>query len=170
MMKKVILSALVVASLLATSCKKAKETGNDLKEGTNAVVEGTKEGLKEGAEGLKEGADAMKEGLKEGAESLKEGAEAMKDKAGAMMKSAVAGVDIPKFEDPKVGEHLQSYSEYAKDYIAKGKDAYKDVALVKKGADLLAKGQEMVKGLDAESAAKFNSVITAIQSKMAPAK
>jgi len=157
-MKKVILSAFVVASLMATSCKKAKEAGQDLKEGTEAVV-------KEGADVVKEGANAVADG----AEAVADGAKDLADKAGSAIKSAIAGVDIPEFEDPKVGEHLQAYSEYAKDYIAKGKDAYKDAALVQKGADLLAKGKEIVKGLDAESAAKFNKVVTAIQSKMAPA-
>ncbi len=157
-MKKVILSAFVVAALLATSCKKAKEAGEELKEGTEAVVDGAKEG-----------AEAVVDGAKEGTTAVVEGAKDLAEKAGSAVTSAVEGVEIPEFEDPKVGEHLKAYSEYAKDYIAKGKDAYKDTALVQKGADLLAKGKEIVKGLDAESATKFNSVVTALQSKMAPA-
>ena len=161
-MKKVILSALVVGSLLATSCKKAKEAGQDLKAGTEAVVN-------KGAEAVKDGANAVVDGAKDGANAVVDGAKDLADKAGAAVQSAIDGVSIPTFADPKVGEHLQAYSEYAKDYIAKGKDAYKDAALVQKGADLLAQGKEIVKGLDAESATKFNSVVKAIQAKMAPA-
>ena len=168
-MKKVILSALVVGALLATSCKKAKEGANAVVDGAEAVVDKGAEVVTDGANAVADGAGAVVDGVKEGANAVAEGAENLADKAGSAIKSAVAGVDIPEFEDPKVGEHLQAYSEYAKDYIAKGADAYKDAALVQKGADLLAKGKEIVGGLDAESAAKFNSVVKAIQSKMAPA-
>jgi len=150
-MKKLILSALVVGSLLATSCKEAKEAGKELKEGTETVVN-------KGAEAVKEGAEAVAEGAKDLAEKAEE-----------TLTSAIEGVTIPKFEDPKVGEHLQAYSEYAKEYIAKGTEAYKDAAIVKKGEELAAKGAEIVKGLDEESAAKYNSVIKAIKAKMAPA-
>ena len=162
-MKKVILSALVVGSLLATSCKKAKEAGKDLKDATVEVA-------KDGANAVKDGANAVAEGAKDGANAVVDGAKDLAAKAGEAVSSAIEGVSIPKFEDPKVGEHLQAYSAYAKDYIAAGKDAYKDAALVKKGADLLAKGKTIVAGLDESSTKKFNSVLTAIQSKMAPAK
>lgn len=162
-MKKVILSALVVGSLLATSCKEAKEAGKDLKETTETVA-------KEGAKVVKDGAEAVADGVKEGAEAVADGAKDLAAKATETVTSAVEGVTIPEFEDPKVGEHLKSYSEYAKDYIAAGADAYKDVAIVKKGAELATQGAEIVKGLDATAKAKYDGVITALKAKMAPAK
>ena len=165
-MKKVILSALVVGSLLATSCKEAKEGANALKDGAGAVVEGGANVVKDGAGAVKDGANAVVDGAKDGANAVVDGA---KDIAGKAV-SAITGVEIPEFKDPAVGAHLQSYSEYAKDYIAAGTDAYKNTELMAKGKDLVAKGTEIVKGLDAESATKFKSVLTAIQSKMAPAK
>ena len=187
-MKKVILSALVVGSLLATSCKKAKEAGSALKEGTEAVANGAVDAAKDGANAVANGAADVANGaagvVKDGANAVANGAEAVvdgaKDGANAVVDgakniagkavSAITGVSIPEFKDPAVGAHLQAYSEYAKDYIAAGTDAYKNTELVKKGADLLAKGKTIVAGLDAESATKFKSVMTAIQSKMAPAK
>lgn len=151
-MKKVILTVCVAGALLATSCKKAKEAGSD-------VVNATEKVAGEATEAVKEGADKVVDGAKE-----------MADKAGDMLESAIEGVAIPKFEDAKVGEHLKAYSEYAKEYIAAGKDAYKNAALMSKGKDLLAKGKEILGSLDAESAKKFQGVMSAIQSKMAPAK
>lgn len=143
-MKKVILTVLVAGSLLATSCKKATEASKELKETTEAAV--------------KEGATVVTEGTKE-----------VVAKTTEAVKSVLEGVTIPEFKDAKVGEHLTAYAGYAKEYIAAGTDAYKNTDLMKKGADLLVKGQEIVKGLDAEATAKFNTVMASIGSKMAPA-
>ncbi|WP_442265330.1 hypothetical protein ACSIGC_13475 [Tenacibaculum sp. ZS6-P6] len=154
-MKKVILSVFVVGSLLATSCKQAKEAKEEVKEATETVVEKTGDAANTVVEETKEVVEEAKEVVEEAVKTVE---------------SAIEGVTIPEFKDPKVGEHLKAYSEYAKEYIAEGKDAYKNVALVKKGADLLAKGKEIVGGLDEEASKKFNSVMTAIQAKMAPAK
>ena len=151
-MKKVILSVFVAGTLLATGCKKAQEAGKDMKDATV------------------EAADKAGDVVAEGADKVVDGAKDLADKAGDMLESAIEGVTIPKFEDPKVGEHLQAYTAYAKEYIAAGTDAYKNAGLVKKGADLLAKGKAIVANLDEDSAKKFKSVMSAIQSKMAPAK
>jgi len=90
-MKKLILSALVVGSLLATSCKKAKEAGNAVKDGATSVV--------------KDGANAVKDGATKVADKAGD----MAGKAGDAVKSAVGldGIDIPEFKDPKVGEYLR---------------------------------------------------------------
>ena len=144
-MKKVILSVLVAGALLATGCKKAQEAGKDMKDATEKVVT-------------------------ENADALKEGAEKALDGAKEMVESALEGVSSPAFEDAKVGEHLKAYSEYAKEYIAAGTDAYKNADLMAKGKDLMTKGKDIVASLDGESAKKFTAVMNAIQSKMAPAK
>jgi len=160
-MKKLILSALVVGSLFATSCKKTKDAVKDgaevVKGGANAVAGAAKDGANVVAGAAKDGANAA-------AGLAKDGVDAVKSVVG------LDGVSIPEFKDAKVGEHLQAYASYAKEYIAGGADVAKNTELMKKGADLLAKGKEILGGLDAESATKFNTVMTAIQSKMAPAK
>lgn len=158
-MKKVILSLMVAGTLLATGCKKAKEAGKDMKDATVEAAEKAGDVVAEGADKVVDGAEAVVDGAID-----------LADKTGDAIKSAIDGVSIPKFEDPKVGEHLKAYSEYASEYMKAGKDAYKNAGLVKKGADLLAKGKTIVAGLDEAGAKKFNSVMSAIQSKMAPAK
>ncbi|CAL2076924.1 conserved hypothetical protein [Tenacibaculum sp. 190524A05c] len=147
-MKKVILSVFVAGSLIATSCKQAKEAKEEVKETTEAVVEKTEEAAKTVVEETKE---AVEETTK-------------------AIESAIEGITIPEFKDPKVGEYLKEYSEYAKKYIDAGGDVVKNVDLAKTGTELAAKTKDILAGLDEESAKKFNSVLTAIQSKMAPAK
>jgi len=153
-MKKLILSVLVVGSLMATSCKKAKEAGDTLKNGATSVVN-------EGTDALKNGADAVANEAGD-----------LAGKATDAVKSAVGldGIEIPDFKDPKVGAYLTEYAAYAKEYIAAGAEGYKNTDLMKKGTDLATKAQDVIKGLDAESAQKFSKVLTAITSKMAPAK
>jgi len=150
-MKKLILSALVVSSLLATSCKKAKEAGGDLTNAATTVVE--------------EGKNAVAEG----ATTVADGAKNLADKAASAV--GLEGVEIPEFKDPKVGAYLTEYSAYAKEYIAAGADGYKNTDLMKKGTDLNAKTQEIVKslGTDSEAKQKFSTTLSAITSKMAPA-
>ena len=86
------------------------------------------------------------------------------------VESALDGVTIPSFDNKEVEEHLKSYATYAKDYIAAKGDVVKNAALAKKGVELANKGAELVKNLDDEGKKKFNSVMSAIQAKMAPAK
>ena len=151
-MKKVILSVFVVGALLATSCKNAKE---ETKATTDAAVEATEKAA---------------EATKEAATKVVEKTEAAVEKATEAVKSALEGVTIPEFKDEKVGEYLNNYATYAKDYIAAKGDVLKNAELAKKGVELAAKGKEIAGSLDAEGMKKFNSVMTAIQPKMAPAK
>ncbi len=148
-MKKIILSVLVAGTLLATGCKKAKEAGNDLKNATEKAA-----------------GKALDVTKAAGNAVVDDAANAVGD----AIESAISGISIPKFEDPKVGEHLKAYSEYAKDYIANKGDVLKNASLAKKGIELAKKGKEILGSLDSESAKKFKSVMSAIQSKMAPAK
>lgn len=141
-MKKVILSLFVVGSLMATACKNAKEAEEKAKEATETVVEKTEE---------------AKETVVEKAE------EAVKT-----VETALEGVTIPEFEDPKVTEHLKSYADYAKKYIEAGGDVVKNVDLAKTGTELAAKSKEIVANLDEEATKKFNSALNAIMAKMAP--
>ena len=154
-MKKLILSVLVVSSLLATSCKKAKEAGNAVTNGATNLVE-------------------------EGAKKVEEGATKVSDKAGEManktadvVKSAagLAGVEIPEFKDPKVTEYLTEYVAFAKEYIAEGANVASNADLMKKSTDLATKSQEVMKalGTDTEAIQKFTTTLSAIASKMAPA-
>lgn len=140
-MKKVILSVFVVGALLATSCKNTKE---DAKDATKEAVEAVEKATEEAKEATEEAVEAME--------------------------SAIEGIEIPEFEDPKVGEYLQSYSQYAKDYIEAKGDVVKNSELAKKGVELATQAKDIVANLDEEAAKKFNSVMTAIQSKMAPAQ
>ena len=153
-MKKLILSALVVGSLLATSCKDAKKVGGDL---TDTVTNT---------------ADKATDLVKDGADAAKDGANAVVDEAAGAVESAVAGVTIPDFKDPKVKEYVVEYVAYAKEYIAGGANVATNSDLMKKGTDLAAKSSEIMKalGTDADEVQKFSKVMTAIASKMAPAQ
>lgn len=144
-MKKVILSAFVVASLLATSCKKEKEAAKEVEK---TVVEAVTETVEATEDATTKAVDTVVEEVK----------------------SVIDGVAIPEFKDPKVGEFLQSYSQYAKDYIDAKGDVLKNAKLAKKGVEYATKAKEIVGNLDADAAKKFKSVMSAIQSKMAPAK
>ncbi|CAM1366537.1 conserved hypothetical protein [Tenacibaculum sediminilitoris] len=149
-MKKVILSVFVVAALLATSCKNTKEEAKDATEDAVEVVENAAE----------EAEDATTEAVEDTKEAIEEAADAIE--------SAIEGITIPEFKDPKVGEYLQSYSQYAKDYIDAKGDVVKNAELAKKGVELATQAKDIVQNLDQEAAKKFNNVMTAIQSKMAP--
>jgi hypothetical protein len=144
-MKKIVLSVMVVGALLATSCKGEKK---DVKETTEEVKTEIKKEVEKAAVKVEE----------------------TKKEVSGMIESALDGITIPKFENEKVTKHLQDYASYAKDYIASKGDVLKKPALVKKGAELLAEGKSLVSSLDEKSAAKFKSVMSAIQSKMAPSK
>lgn len=153
-MKKLILSVLVAGSLVATSCKKAKEAGDAAKEGAEKTVEATKKV-----------ADETSAAVKEGAEALKEGAE----KVAKTVESAISGVSIPEFKDPKVGEYVAEYANYAKDYIDAKGDVLKNTDLAKRSTELVTKGQKILQGLDAEETKKYTTVMNSIMSKMADA-
>ncbi|AUC16130.1 hypothetical protein BTO06_13605 [Tenacibaculum sp. SZ-18] len=146
-MKKVILSVFVAGSLLATSCKNAKETEEKVNETTEAVVEKTEE-------------------VVEKVEKAVEKTEEVVSEAAKKTESAIEGITIPEFKDPKAGEYLASYAEYAKKKKEAGTDALKTAELAKTGADLAAKAKEVVAGLDEESTKKFNSVLAEIKAKL----
>lgn len=188
-MKKIVLSIMVVGSLLATSCKEVKDGAKDLKDSTVEAADNAADATKDGATKLVDGAkgvaadavDATKEGaekLVEGAENAanatidatKEGANKLVDGAKEAVASALDGVSIPAFANEEVTKHLESYATYAKEYIAAKGDVMKNAKLAKQGVELAKKGKELLGSLDAESATKFKSVMSAIQSKMAPAK
>ncbi|WBX76129.1 hypothetical protein PG911_16055 [Tenacibaculum ovolyticum] len=157
-MKKVILTMCVAGALLATSCKNEKEGAKDVKDTTVEAVEKATEATTEAATKVVEGAEKATEAVAEGAE-----------KATEAVKSAIEGITIPEFKDPKVGAYLQSYTEYAKSYIAANGSVSEITKLAPKGAELATKMSAIAGSLDAESAVKFSNVMTAIQSKMAPA-
>ncbi|TCP28459.1 hypothetical protein EV195_101637 [Tenacibaculum skagerrakense] len=154
-MKKVILSLFVVGSLMATACKNAKEAEEKAKEVTETVVEKTEEATKTVEEKTEEATKIVEEKTEEAVKTIQ---------------SALEGITIPEFEDPKVAEHLKSYAEYAKKYIEAGGDVVKNVDLAKTGTELAAKSKEIVANLDEEATKKFNSTLNAILAKMAPAK
>ena len=148
-MKKIVLSVLVVGALLATSCKGEKKEAEKAKDVVKTEVVTDVEEVKT---------------------EVVTKVEETKKEVSDMVASALEGVSIPSFDNPKVTEHLQSYATYAKDYIAAKGDVLKKPALVKKGAELLAHGKSLVAGLDDTSKAKYKSVLNQIQSKMAPSK
>lgn len=148
-MKKVILTICVAGALLATSCKK------EAKEAKETTIEALDSATKKTTEAATKAVEEVEAAAEETTEAVK---------------SAFEGVTIPEFKDPKVGEYLKSYSEYAKDYVEAKGDVLKNTELAKKSVELAKKGEEIVATLDAEGTKKFNSVMSAIQSKMAPAK
>ena len=147
-MKKVILTMCVAGALLATSCKKTTEAA------TKAVDATTNAATK--------AVDATTDAATKAVDAT----------TGAATKAlgTMEGVTIPEFKDPKVGEYLKSYSQYAKDYIAANGNVAAITKLAPKGAELASKMKQIAGSLDTESAMKFSKVMTAIQSKMAPAK
>ena len=142
-MKKVLLSMAVVA-LLATSCKGKTEA----KEVTKDVVTEVKKEVVKTEEVVKEVVDGVK-----------------KDIA-----SALEGVTIPNFSNEAVTKNLTEYAQYAKNYVdAKGNLA-KITGMAAKGASLMKQGKELASKLDASELTKYKSVLSQIQSKMAPSK
>lgn len=153
-MKKILLSMAVIA-LLATSCKKAKEAGSDLKDATVEATDKATDVAKDAAKVVQEGAENVVEDVKQAVSGNTD--------------SALEGVSIPEFENAEVTKHLKAYATYAKDYIAAKGDVLKNAKLAKEGVELAKKGKELLANLNEESAKKFKSVMSAIQSKMAPA-
>lgn len=145
-MKKVILSVLVAGSLMATSCKKAKEAGSDAVKATEKVAT---------------------EAVKKTEEVVKKTAEELKLET-AVAAAKAMGIDIPSFENSNLTQNLADYAGYAKDYLAANGNVAEITKLAPKGAEILAKGQELLKSADAETVKKFSTVLTAIQAKMAP--
>ena len=143
-MKKIVLSALVVGALLV-SCKSEKKEAQKTTEEVKTEV--------------KQEVNNVETKLEEGTKKVSD-----------MLESALEGVSIPKFEDPKVGEFLQGYATHAKEYIEAKGDVLKNAKLAKKSVEYATKAKDIVANLDEESTAKFKSVMSAIQSKMAPAK
>ncbi len=138
-MKKVILSVLIVGSLLATSCKKAKEGAKSVKETTETVVNKT-------AEGVETATEVANQAVKS-AESL------------------VAGIEVPSFNNEEVDNYVKSFAEYAKAYI----DAKGDVLkgdLSKKGQELASKASGVISKLNADDAKKLSDFMTGLQAKM----
>lgn len=141
-MKKIVLSMMVVGALLATSCKGEK----------------------------KEAKDAAKEVVTKVEKETEKVVEDTKEAVSDMIDSALEGVKIPTFSNEAVTENLKSYAQYAKDYIAADGNVAKITAMASKGATLLAKGKELASKLDTKELSKYESVLTAIQAKMAPSK
>ena len=196
-MKKIVLSVLVAGSLLATSCKEAKKGASDLKDATvetagkaadatteaagtvaneakeaaGAVVEGATDAANTVVDGAKDAATTVAEGATDAANAVVEGAESavegVKETVSGAKDSALAGVTIPSFSNEAVTENLTKYAAYAKDYIAADGSLTKISALAPKGAALLAKGKELASKLDASELAKYKSVLSSIQAKMA---
>lgn len=140
---------MAVVALLATSCKGK----------TEEVKDATKEVVTEAKKEVVESKEAAKEQLKEVVEGAK------KDIA-----SALEGVTIPNFSNEAVTKNLTEYAQYAKNYVdAKGNLA-KITGMAAKGASLLKQGKELASKLDASELTKYKSVLSQIQSKMAPSK
>ena len=148
-MRKIVLSMFVVGALLATSCKgEKKEVKEEMKEVTTEVKEEVEATV-----------DSLKTEAKEATEEVSDAAT-----------SALEGVTIPDFSNAALTENLKSYAAYAKEYIGAKGDVGKISAMAAKGSELLAKGKELAAGLGADEMKKYTSVLSAIQSKMAPAK
>ena len=199
-MKKIVLSIFVVGALMFTSCKKATEGAKELKDVTteaagtvtneakdaaNTVTEGAKEVVTTVEDGVSDAANAVTEGAKKAATTVADGAsnaadavakgaesavEGAKEAVSGAKDSALEGVTIPEFSNEAVTENLTKYAAYAKNYIAANGNMAKIAALAPKGAALLAKGKELASKLNVSELAKYKSVLSTIQSKMAASK
>lgn len=155
-MKKIVLSVLVVGSLLATSCKEVKKGATDLKDATVETTNSAAAATTEAAGAVVDGAKAT--------------TDAVVDKAASAVTSALAGIEIPSFANEAVTKNLTEYAAYAKDYLAANGNVAKITALAAKGQELAKKGAELIPSLSKEDQAKYSKTLTAIMSKMAPAK
>jgi len=175
-MKKIVLSVLVAGSLLATSCKEVKKGATDLKDVTvetaDSALDATTDAAGAVVEGAKDATGAVVEGAKDAASTVvneaKGATNAVVDKASKMVSSALEGVSIPSFANEAVTKNLTEYAAYAKDYIAANGNLAKIAALKPKGAAILTKGKELASKLDVKELAQYKSVLSAIQSKIAP--
>ncbi|WP_369048980.1 hypothetical protein [Tenacibaculum sp. UWU-22] len=159
-MKKVILSVLIASSLLAVSCKQAKKSAQDLKDATVEAAD-------KAVDATKDAASAVKETAGDAVDAAGDAVDAAKD---AVSGQILEGIEIPEFSNPEVAKNLADYAAYAKEYIAANGNVAKISELASKGKELLEKGKELASKLDATELAKYKSVLTAIQSKMAPAQ
>jgi hypothetical protein len=155
-MKKIVLFVLVAGSLLVTSCKEVKKGATDVTDATLETVDKATDATTDAASAVVDGA--------------KDASNALVDKATSMVSSALEGISIPAFSNEAVTENLKEYATYAKDCIAADGKLGKLAALAPKGASLLAKGKELASSLKPEEMAKYKSILSAIQSKMASAK
>ena len=172
-----------------SSCKKATEGAKELKDATteaagtvaneakdaaNVVAEGASDAANAVADGAKEAATKVKDGATDAANAVVEGAESAvegaKEAVSGAKDSALEGVTIPEFSNEAVTENLTKYAAYAKNYIAANGNMAKIAALAPKGAALLAKGKELASKLNVSELAKYKSVLSTIQSKMAASK
>ena len=146
-MKKLVLSILAVGALVFTSCK------SETKDATKAVEKVVVETKKETVEKVNE----VKKEVVEVVDEAKKG-----------LTSAIEGITIPSFSNEAVSKNLLEYAQYAKNYVdAKGNLA-KITGMASKGASLLKEGKALASKLDAKELSKYKSVLSAIQSKMAP--
>mgnify|MGYP000076600563 CR=1 FL=1 len=138
-MKKIVLSILVIGAVVFTSCKSEKK---EVKEVEKEVVKTEK---------------VVKEEVKVVETEVKKG-----------LTSALEGITIPNFSNEAVSKNLLEYAQYAKNYVdAKGNLA-KITGMAAKGASLLKEGKVLASKLDASELTKYKSVLSQIQSKMAP--
>ena len=144
-MKKIVLSVLVIGGLVFTSCMSEKK---DVKEVTKEI---------------------KKEVVKT-EEAVKEEAKDVVEKVKKEIASALEGVTIPEFSNEAVTKNLQAYAQYAKDYVAANGNVVKITGMAAKGASLLKEGKALASKLDASELTKYKSVLSQIQSKMAPSK
>ena len=140
-MKKIVLSIFVIGVLVFTSCKSEKK---EVKEVETEVVQ-TEE--------------VKKEEVKEAVEETKKA-----------LTSALEGITIPSFSNEAVSKNLLEYAQYAKNYIDANGNLAKITGMAAKGATLLKEGKALASKLDASELTKYKSVLSQIQSKMAPSK
>ena len=145
-MKKIVLSIFVIGALVFTSCKSEKK---DVKEITTEVEKEVVKSEKKVIE--------VKEDVKEVVEEVKK-----------EITSALEGITIPNFSNEAVTKNLTEYAQYAKDYIGAKGNLVKITGMAAKGASLMKQGKELASKLDASELTKYKSVLSQIQSKMAP--
>ncbi|OAD45753.1 hypothetical protein [Polaribacter atrinae] len=141
-MKKIVVSIFVLGALVFSSCK------SETKEVKEVVVE-TETVNKEELELIDE--------------------EEIEEEVSESLTSAIEGVTIPNFSNEEVTQNLLGYAQYAKNYIEANGDFVKITGMASKGASLLKKGKELTSTLDEGELAKYKSVLSAIQEKMAAA-
>lgn len=141
-MKKVVLTIMVAASLVLTSCKEStkKEANKEMTEIGNDV----EEGLEEVGNDIKDGYNNTKESVK----------------------SAFDDITIPKFDDEKAEAHLKSYANYVKMQMDKGAENIKNSEFSMKTKEFAKDSEMYMKNLGAEAKASYKATMAKIDAKV----
>jgi predicted small secreted protein len=140
-MRKIVLTMMVAASILWTSCKE-----NTKKDVNNEV---TKIG-----NDIEKGADDLGNNIKEGY-----------NKAKKSIEGAFDDIKIPKLDDEKAETHLERYAAFVKEQMDKGAENIKNSEFTMKTKEFAKESEQYMENLGTEAKASFKATMTKIDAK-----